>query len=246
MTLEIPTIHLHTFRDIGSDQTVVSYGADREKAHQAISSPDRYVYVSSEEIPYTHAAVALAVAAALPGDWLAAPISEEYRDCNWTLQRADGLELFLSAPCYSHRAAWRVSYSTPRHEGSSITAHDLTTRNRISIPSIGIGVAKSPEQMAADISRRLIADAEHCHAAYVATIADMTAAANARVASLRAVSAELGVHFTTDLHSGQPHFAGHAEGVSYEVHPGGSVTFTLHAVEAGLAVRVAAALESVL
>lgn len=246
MTTTIPTIHKHTFLDLDCEEErhIASFGPTVEAALRQCSNPGRLQYVSSAEIPYTHSTMAIALAELLPGDWEAIPQSNEYADCNWELKRADGLTLYISHPCYSHKDKWMVGLSTPRHEGRSIDAYD--NNQRVTCQSIGIGVSKTVKQMASDIVRRLLSEAERVNAIFVATIERMKEAKNAQQSSMEAVCAALGIEVPRPGQSGSERLTGWFSGGTFEVFPGGNVSFSLSSVAPEKAAEIAFALRSIL
>lgn len=188
--------------------------------------------------------LALAVCAALPGSWELEPVSDEYVDTNWYFKRADGLTLFFSRPGYSHKGKWSCGVSLPRDGGSYVEPRD--DAGKIDVPSVGIGESKTPEQMAADIARRLIAGAERAHAACVAIIAGRRTREAARDQAIRDVCAALGTVATS--HQGKLHTSGYGKSTSlaWESHDGGSVTFTVRGVSGPMIADVAKALQSIM
>lgn len=246
MTTTIPVIHKHTFLDLDCEEErhIASFGPTMEAALKHCSNPDRLRYVSSEEIPYKHSAMAVALAELLPGDWSVIPQSDEYVDCNWDLKRADGLKLYLSAPCYGHKEKWTIGLSTPRHEGRYVEAYEKN--QRVSLQSIGIGVSKTVQQMASDIVRRFLSEAERVHLLYVATIERVKEAKNAQQSSMEAVCKALKIEVPRPGQSGSERLTGWFNGGTFEVFPGGNVSFSLSSVSPEKAAEIAFALRSIL
>lgn len=237
------TFTKYTFTGIGWDgqeREVCSYGATPEAAKNHINNADKYRLVSSEEIPYKHAVLAHAIAAALPGTWEASPNSNEYADCGWTFKRSDGVSIWMSGPCYNHKKAFRFAADLPRHNGSYVEAYRPNTYNKMPTPSINCGEGKSAEQMAKDIARRMLADVEEITQIVRDRIASMINAEDAREASLVAFTKALGkpTPAKSELYPEYRYKVSVAHGQA-EISTGGSVSFTLYGVPQAQAEKLA-------
>lgn len=226
----------------GQPCEIRSYGDTPEIAKSHISRSELFTLVSSEEIPYKYADLAHAIAAALPGKWQASPISEEYADCSWQITRDDGLEIWTAGPCYNHKNAFRFAASLPRHEGRYVEAYEPNSYTRIATPSIKCGEAKSAEQMAKDITRRLLEDAERVTNIVRERIAAMISEADKREASLVAMCKALNrpVPAMNERYPEYRYKQSLPDG-SFEVHSGGGVSFTFYSMDIEKAVKLAKA-----
>lgn len=173
------------------------------------------------------------------------PASVEHASCGWYLERADGLRLFLSGPNYEHRDAFKFLLSAPtRKKGRSyVDVYDPQTRNRIPHPSIKVGAGKDPAQMAKDIGRRLLPEAERVHGLVVATLAKEEDAEAGRLKTLEALCAELGMPIPRDHYSKEPVFSGRMSGPSerleFEVDSADAVTLKFYNLSQAMALRIA-------
>lgn len=221
------------------------HSVEYAKKHQVFGA-EKWEYVRTNRLPYTHADISEAIAAALGEQWEAVPQSEEYPDCGWRFIRAgDGLTLCSSPPSYSHRNAWRFSVSAPRHKGAYVEAYD-GDRSRMACPGIGCADTKTPEQMAKDITRRLLPDAEKYWNAVVEQIRNMEEGENQQADSIRAVCAAMNKPAANDYQTKQPSAGQSFDGGTFEVHHGGNVAFKLYSMEIGKAVKLAAAIKAIL
>lgn len=240
------TFTKYTFVGKGWNDTeseVCSYGRTPEEAKSHIGRPENYRLVAQEEVPYTHAERAHAIAAALPGEWEATPTSYEHANCAWTLRRADGVAIWFSGPCYNHKAAFQFSADLPRHNGSYVEAYRPGTYDKMPTPRINCGESKTPEQMAKDIARRMLADTEEITQVVRARIASMIAAADAREATLAAVCEAMGKP-TPSKDTRYPEYR-YKQSVPHggaEISTGGTVSFTLYGVPKEQALKLAALL----
>lgn len=237
----IPVIQKFYFSDDSGNQ-VASFGSSESEALSRCSNPEKWQFVSLEAIQYDHAPTAVALAELLPGQWEAIPQSDEYAACNWNLRRADGLTLFLAGPCYDHKTAYKVGLSTPRHKGSYVEAYD--GNQRVANPSIGIGAEKAIDKKAADIVRRLLAEAERVNALVVARIAEMEANEDAQQSSYKAICQAFGIKPNDPRGSDRP--AGSFDGGGFEVQYGGKISFSLYSVAPEKALQLAQAIKAIL
>ncbi len=165
------TIKKHTFKRVDAEATAHAYGEDLADAKRRnFTHGDGWEYTGTEEVPYLLAGAAHAIAEALPGNWTVGPQSEEHPNCGWDLIREDGLTLYMHGPAYGHAESYSFGLHAPRHNGDWVEAYDETTRERLPNPSINCAVTKSKEQLAKDIVRRLLPDAENVHAAIMRRI----------------------------------------------------------------------------
>lgn len=246
----LPVITRHVFKDARDAYTIAAFGPTPEAALATCSeSCQTYLHhIATEVLPYNHAERAVAVSAALPGDWTAKPASDEYADCAFYLTRADGLTLYLNGPNYSNRSAYTVSLNPPRYEGMTVDAYEMTASGwqRITSPTIGTSAMKTPEQTAADITRRLLPHAEKHHAATLATIARRKASNDAQNTSAELMAVELGTPRRTDYHTKKPATDGHLHALDWKANEGGSVDFKINSCSPETAVHIARALRSIL
>lgn len=130
--------------------------------------------------------------AALPGQWAVSMREEDAHRA--TLTRADGFTLYVTAGGYNNVNRLRFGYSRPRDDhasnGGYITLYE--GHNRLSDPDITAADSKTPTQLAGDIARRLLPEAERIHALALAYLAQQTAARNARNATAERIAAALG------------------------------------------------------
>ena len=113
------------------------------------------------ETPVSLSILAGQVAAALPGSWSVKPISDDVQNGNQYLIRSDGLTLFFagSKGGWAPRGKIKISLSRPRgKDGQYVDAWENNAR--VETPEIGVSETKSADAIAADISRRLLSEAE--------------------------------------------------------------------------------------
>lgn len=204
-TPNIPTRKKHFFRCIdpslistrfAEGEELASFGPSIERAKGNIyGDGEAFEFVRTEEEPYKHSETAAAIAAHLGEDWSVEPLSDEYLDCNFYLQRADGLALFLEVPGHwSTKDKWAARACLPRHKGDYIEPRN--ENGKIAILEAKISASKTPEQIAKDITRRVLPNAEEVTKACLATIAKYTEAENKREASLKTFCEALGMKYS--------------------------------------------------
>lgn len=157
-----------------------------------------YVIKSVESASYEHASLAQEVVAHLPGVWSIEPTDRRH-DCNFRLIRADGLRLWFSPiGRYDRPGKGYVSYDRLRDRKNGwIYAYDADHKEILD-PSIKYALTKSPEQVAKEIARRLLPDAEALHAQVVERLAGANAFADAcdtATATAKALRGTHGVYF---------------------------------------------------
>ena len=230
MKTELTIYHLKS----KDGDTVAAHGNSLKDAQDNCSGgASKWKHDHTEKRPYTHATLIASIVAAMPG-WDAEPQSIEYVNCNWYLVREDGLRLFVSMPSYSHKNKLQVSLSASRHNGCLPEVYD--NGKRLSPPSIGVGAMKTPAQIAKDIMRRLLPDAEKYNELAVAVIKARDAAALKQAEVYAAICKAFN---ETPRHRDHN---GYFSGGSFEVLPGGSASFKLYSVPADKAVAVAKAI----
>jgi hypothetical protein len=182
---------------------------------QNLSHPERWAYVSSESIPYKHGEFCAAIANALPGNWVAKPLSDEYADCSFYLIRDDGLRLFALAPGWSHKTNWQFSFAVSG------------TRCLRSQPKpITVNPARGATIIAKSIANRLLQPAEQAHAEVVAQEVAEAKAKAARTEALAEINAQLGTNYGTQFYH---------KDATIEVREGGRVSIQLHSIDPALA-----------
>lgn len=114
--------------------------------------------------------LAAEIAAHLPGTWTA---KAAHSDSTAYLARADGLTLFLAAGGYRMEGQLEVSLNRPRDTGANDSGwvYVYEGGNRVDDPRIKAALTKTAEQLARDIERRLLPDAERVFALVSAQIA---------------------------------------------------------------------------
>jgi hypothetical protein len=205
---------LHTYRRTTDGLTARTPTKDQP------SSPETWEYVSSESIPYKHGEFCVAVAQALPGNWVAKPLSDEHADCNFYLIRDDGLRLFASAPGWSHKTNWQFSFASNRY-----LRHRPTP--------ITVNPDRGAQTVAKSIANRLLKSAEQAHAEVTAQAAAEAKAKAAQTNALSEVNAHLGTNYGTRFYH---------KDATVEVREGGRIHLELHSISPELANRLLAML----
>ncbi len=160
--------------------------------------------------------------------WVAKPAYSDRPDDAQSLIRADGLTLHLSGPSYSHKDKVEVRLNRPRNKkGEYVTLYAEKGGGTISDPSICMGVTKTGDEMAKDIVRRLLPDAETVFALVKARIDIEDRAAANHLALIRSIASTLG-ETVEKGHNGEPrtHFY-----VSSTASPHASLNQTLASIE---------------
>jgi predicted small secreted protein len=104
------------------------------------------------------------IAKAMSGDWSAEITSKpDWPRSAGKLKHKSGLTLFIQSGGYNLPEKHEISYLTPRDQkGHVITVYNENMRE-YSTPSIRVTQKKAPGQIAKDIERRLLEDAERVH-----------------------------------------------------------------------------------
>lgn len=207
-----------------SHEIKVAAQTEQEAFERISGGQSDWTISRTEQAEYVGYPKALAVCRALGSNWTPKPMSDEYADCNFYLVRDDGLEISMNRPNYDHKKAYSFWFSRPRYNGEYIEIY--REGHRINPPSINCGESKTPEQMAKDITRRLLPEAETQFAEVNSRIAARIACDNKQLASLKTVCAALGCAVPNDYYSKKPRFNGHESGISFEVRYDGSVTLS--------------------
>jgi len=144
------------------------------------------------------------VANFLPGQWVFTPtvyengISSDSAD----LTRTDGLTFHLSINHYLSKGKMAISLNPPRHKGQFVSLwNDAPATGQTVVPSIKVSETKTCEQIAADIARRLLPDAETYFARVSKLIAGYETHENGKEATMKEVCALAGVAVPTDHYS---------------------------------------------
>jgi hypothetical protein len=117
-----------------------------------------------ESAPFDHAQRAADVAAALPGDWTIKPTDPASPASSFYLVRADGLKLFIRfTETWGSNGKGYASYQRPPGARSERLYLYDDNRNEVKDPSIKFALTKTAQQVAADVTRRLLPDAEQVH-----------------------------------------------------------------------------------
>ncbi len=147
----------------------------------------------TEPAPINLATLAPAIAAALSSlsfrQWtLSELVTYPRSDGECVLTRADGLALYVVAGGYGNAGRITITHRRPRDaKGGYVVLYPKHGTGQISNPEIKVSGAKDGEQIAKDIVRRLLPDAESVQALAVASIAATNAYEDRRLAMLRAV-----------------------------------------------------------
>jgi hypothetical protein len=191
-----------TFRSISDPrQTITAYGDSATPASDLVS-PD-YVLDSCCSAAYTHQRFADEVAAHLSPAWAVRAAHADQIDSPMVLTRPDGMSLFLVPyASYSRKGMGVVSMLSPRDgKGRYVTAYDPTTRERVSEPSIKFALTKSAEQVAKDITRRLLPECETVFPYFTAAVKredDYAAKAEAAAVAVKNLRHSGPIYFTAN------------------------------------------------
>lgn len=174
--------------------------------------------------------IAPQIAAALPGKWVASPVSKDRTESNFFLTREDGLQLFLA----DYRGGWAargrlfIQHSRPRQNGQWLHLYEKGVAGPIKSPEITVAETKSPEKIAADIVSRLLAESERVHGLALAEINRETIAKNEKNDMARDIALAIGAEMERG-HDGEPRSRFYYRNVSMRVNTGESVTFEFSA-----------------
>lgn len=183
--------------------------------------------------------------------WTARPVSEDRSEPNFYLTRADGLTLFLA----DSRGGWAakgrlfIQHSRPRSNGKWVDLWENTNTvngakwGSIAAPEITVADSKTPEQIAADIVRRLLPEAERVDGLARAQITRESNAEAARDETAQAIAAAIGAEAETG-HDGKPRASFHHRGASVRVNGGDSVRVELSSVTKAQALALIAFMDS--
>lgn len=215
-------------RETGDEIQIAA--ASLSDAFECVSGgEDRWRYTGeTHSEAYPHADLLEGIAASLPGTWEANPVSASHFECGYRLQQANGLQLYLSPPNYNHKNKFQIGLSWNYVDNTGATIISRTT-----CETINVGETKTAAQIAADIVRRLLPNAQREHGAAVARLDVINKAHNAQseayaaLCSLTGDDGRLAQHFSTKL----PHGLG-----SLTVSYGGRVSFDLNSMTAERAV----------
>lgn len=249
----LPQITKHFFsKKSDPDYTISVCAPTKEEAHtrDRMSSPEEFTFSYTEKINYLHAQIAFDTCTALGSNWKAVPISDEYKESGFYLKRADGLTLFFSPPSYSHRNKFHVSYSRPRHNGSWFELYEKDASGylqKVSDPSANLSETKTADQLAKDISRRILPEAEKVHKLALERIAYENSAKDAQQASALRVSVAVNKPLQSKYQgkAGEKETSGHIDGIgTWQAEAGGRVSFSLYSLPIDKAEKLAALLAS--
>lgn len=172
-----------------------------------------------------------AIAAALPGRWVAKAISEESTWSNFYLTREDGLALFIagSQGGWAAKGRFFLQHARPRNSGKHVDLWE--NHSQIFSPEITVADTKTAEKITADIVARLLPEAERIDALARESIARDNAAQNAQNDTSRAIAAATGAEAERG-HDGKSRASFYHRGVSLKVNTGESVRVELTATRA--------------
>lgn len=247
----LPQITKHIFaKKSDPDYTIGVCAPTKEQAHTRdhMSSPEEFTFSHTEKIDYLHAQIAFDTCTALGNDWQAVPISDEYKQSGFYLKRADGLTLFFSPPSYSHKNKYRVCYSRPRHEGKWLELYEKDVNGmsqNICDPSANLSETKTADQLAKDITRRILPEAEKVHALALERIANENSAKDAQQTSAFRIAVAVNKPLQSKYQgkAGEKETSGHIEGIgTWQAEAGGRVSFSLYSLPIDKAEKLAALL----
>lgn len=160
-----------TFRSVtDASKTIVAH-ADSATPASDLAAPG-YVLDHCCSAAYTHQKFAQEVAAQLSGTWTAQAAYADQIDSPFVLTRPDGMKLFLCPyTAYNRPGMGLVSMLTPRDgKGRYVSACHPDTFGRVVEPFIKFALTKLPEQVAKDITRRLLPDCEKVYPLFLAAV----------------------------------------------------------------------------
>lgn len=172
------------------------------------------------------------------------------------LTREDGLTLYFSFDAYGNKGKIAISYSSgDLNKGAYVTVYD-DKYQRVSYPSINVSTAKTPDQVARDIQKRLMTDAVRVHGLVLKSIAEEKKFVDTREASTLRLAGMLGVLPKRDYnskalsHEVDPFDNVKAFGAdgygSFVVSSANSISLKLSSMSLETALKVAAALRPIL
>jgi len=160
-----------TFRSVTDASKTVVVHADSATPAWELVAPG-YVLDHCCSAAYTHEKFAQEVAAQLSGTWTVQAAHADQVDSPFVLTRPDGMKLFLCPySAYNRPGMGVVLMLTPRDgRGRYVSACDPDTFGRVIEPSIRFNLTKLPEQVAKDITRRLLPDCEKVYPLFAAAV----------------------------------------------------------------------------
>lgn len=183
----LPTLTKVTFRHSdGSEGTFFM----REGGNPADYIATTSTVVRTESATFEHAAKAQEVAAHLPGKWSILSAWPDDPRSPFYLHRADGLTLFLHlTDTYQSKGKGHASYQRPQGaKGERLDLYAPNGGSRVEDPSIHFALTKTAEQIAKDITRRLLPEAHEVHALALRAV-DASAAYAKREEQAKALAA---------------------------------------------------------
>ena len=161
---------------------------DKVKDHLGYRWEETAVHSRTETFPYKYAPIVADIIAALPGDWDAEPVGDEYEDTGFNLIREDGLRLWISGPSYRHKGKFHIGFSAPNGiDGRRINdIYEMCdgSLKQFRPESANVAETKTGEQIAKDIARRVLPSAEKAQSLCLEKIAKESEAQDAREVSL--------------------------------------------------------------
>lgn len=144
------------------------------------------------------------IAASLPAPggkaWSVKPYDSEHvgqAESRGYLVRSDGLSLWVHAGGYGQKGRITFSLNRPHDEGANdggyVTIYRSGSAGRVADPSITAADTKDADQLAADIARRLLKDAEEVHALVMVQINAHAAHRAARLGTAQRIADALGL-----------------------------------------------------
>ena len=151
--------------------------------------------------------IAAAIARELPGSWSAAPVYSGENANQYLTRSGDGLKLFFagSSGGWAAKGRLRVSFSRPRDKrGETVALYESAPRyGQISDPEISVAETKSPAEIAKDIARRLLPDAETVFAMAQKVIEERAEYHARKLAALQRVAEVTGNPLEKSRHTGE-------------------------------------------
>lgn len=223
----------HTFNKYpvtGADGYTYTAEAHTEAEALAKCGDGARITGEPEIVPYTLAPVVAGVVAALGEGWDAEPMSDEHAATGFALFHKDGAQMWIHGPGYGHPKAYRVGLMGWIRDASGKIVNVDTP------DAINVSTEKSPEQVARDISRRLLPQARDVAARLLEARDKADQAAGGKAAIVSELGRVLGVE-----PRGQERDRFYVSGFDFEVgYGGGSVGIKAYSVPRSLAVKIAA------
>ncbi len=232
---------VYKMRNMETGETFRSHGATPQIALDHCSNVGQYEIIGESEIPYTLAPFVEALCRALPGDWDAEPISDEYENCSWKIRRTtDNLTLSVDGPDkFGHPKSYSFRlHAAHRPKGTGYV--DVYENNqRVPYPSIKVGIQKSPEQIAKDVVRRLLPDAARVNGLVLKKLQQEEEAENQRFNALKTFCECVKIPVPRERHSNDPLYSSSIGGMSFSVTYDGNISLEFHSMPLAKAARVA-------